>query len=155
MSETFVRWAAVASVFLAAVLSLAPVLRAQDPVRTSIEAANRKFVVAFGKADAAGVAALYTADAQAFPPNEAVLKGRPAIEAMWKGAMDAGITSITLTTTEVESQGGLAFEIGTYEMKLKDGKVADHGKFLVAWKKVSGAWQLHRDIWNSSMPAPK
>lgn len=128
---------------------------AQDPAKAAIDAATRKFVAAFNKGDAAGVAATYSPDANAFPPHEAIVKGRAAIQKMWQGAIDSGITSISFGSTEVESAGNIAYESGTYEMKLKDGKVADRGKYCVVWKKVNGQWMLHRDIWSTDMPAPK
>ena len=130
-------------------------VRAQDAARTAIDAANKKFVAAFNKKDAAGVAATYSPDANAFPPNAPIIKGRAEIQKMWQGVIDGGITSIALATTEVESGGNIAYESGTYEMKLKDGKVADKGKYCVVWKKVNGQWMLHRDIWSTDMPAPK
>jgi ketosteroid isomerase-like protein len=54
----------------------------------------------------------------------------------------------------VHAQRPLAFEVGTYAMKLKDGTVADRGKYVVVWLKEDGKWKLHRDIWNTSLPAP-
>ena len=33
-----------------------------------------------------------------------------------------------------------------------EGNVADHGKFMVVWKRVGDEWKLHRDIWNTSTP---
>jgi ketosteroid isomerase-like protein len=128
---------------------------AQDPATAAIGAANKKFVAAFNKKDAAGVAATYSADANAFPPNAALIKGRAAIQKMWQDVIDSGIASVALATTEVESGGNIAYESGTYEMRLKDGKVADKGKYCVVWKKVNGQWMLHRDIWSTDMPAPK
>jgi hypothetical protein len=32
--------------------------------------------------------------------------------------------------------------------------VLDEGKYIVIWKQVEGQWKLHRDILNSSRPAP-
>jgi uncharacterized protein (TIGR02246 family) len=133
-----------------------PVLaRAQDPARAAIEAANQKFVAAFNKQDATGVAAAYSPDANAFPPNSPIVKGRPAIQKMWQDVITSGITSIAIATTEVESAGTIAYEAGTYELKTKDGKVADKGKYCVVWKKLNGQWMLHRDIWSTDMPAAK
>ena len=54
-----------------------------------------------------------------------------------------------------ESQGNLAYEVGTYAMKTKDGKVADRGKYCVVWKRVNGRWLLHRDIWSTNLPEAK
>lgn len=130
-------------------------LRAQDPARAAIEASNTKFVAAFAKQDAAGVAAAYSPDANAFPPNAAIIKGRAGIQKMWQDVINSGIANVSLVTTEVESAGNIAYESGTYEMRTKDGKVADRGKYCVVWKKINGQWMLHRDIWSTDMPAGK
>jgi uncharacterized protein (TIGR02246 family) len=140
---------------VAMVVGASLTLHAQDPARAAIEASNKKFVSAFAKQDAAGVAAAYSPDANAFPPNAAIIKGRAGIQKMWQDVINSGIASVSLTTTEVESAGNLAFESGAYEMKAKDGKVADRGKYCVVWKKVNGQWMLHRDIWSTDMPAGK
>jgi ketosteroid isomerase-like protein len=136
-------------------LAVAPTAPAQDAARSAIDAANKKFIAAFNKKDAAGVVATYSPDANAFPPNAPILKGRAAIQKMWQDVINSGITSISLVTTEVESGGNIAYESGTYEMKTQDGKVADKGKYCVVWKNVNGQWMLHRDIWSTDMPAPK
>lgn len=129
-------------------------LGAQDGgARAAIEAGNKRFVAALAKQDLAGLAALYTPTGEAYPPNGNVVRGRAEIQKMWKSVVDSGIASATLTTTEVESSGDLAYESGTYEMKLKDGTVADRGKYVVVWKRTGGTWLLHRDIWNTSQPA--
>jgi uncharacterized protein (TIGR02246 family) len=52
--------------------------------RAAIEAVNAKWVDFFNKGDFAGVASLYTEDATAFPPGSGMVKGRAAIEAMWR-----------------------------------------------------------------------
>ena len=141
---------------MAAMCMGAAAASAQDAaVRSAIEAGNKKFSAAVTTGDAAALAALYTTDAQAFPPNADVVKGRAAIQAMWKGVLDSGVTGAELATTEVEAQGPFASEVGTYVIKLKDDTVADRGKYVVVWKKVAGQWLLHRDIWNTSQPAPK
>lgn len=59
-------------------------LRAQDTARAAIEAGNKRFVAAFAKKDAAGVAAAYSPDANAFPPNAPIVKGRAGIQKMWQ-----------------------------------------------------------------------
>ena len=140
---------------VATVVGAGLTLRAQDPARAAIEAANKKFVAAFAKGDAAGVAAAYSADANAFPPNAPIIKGRAGIQKMWQDVINSGIASVSLATTEVESAGNIAYESGTYEMKTKDGKVADRGKYCVVWKKANGQWMLHRDIWSTDLPAGK
>jgi len=124
-------------------------------VRAAIETVNKKFIDGAVKRDAALIASAYTEDAEAFPPNSDVVKGRPALQKLWQSVLDSGIAAFVLKTTEVESQGSLAYEVGTYEMKTKDGTVADRGKYCVVWKKVNGQWLLHRDIWSTSVPEQK
>ena len=139
--------------WVAAVVLLAGAAHAQD-TRAAIEAANKGFIAAYAKQDAAGVAGFYSTTAEAFPPGADVVKGRDAIQKMWQGVMDSGIAAGELKTTEVHAEGNFAYEVGTYVMKLKDGKVADRGKYIVVWLKEGGQWKLHRDIWNTTMPPP-
>ena len=139
---------------LAAVMALSAGASFAQETRAAIEAVNKEFVAAFAKHDANAVAGFYTANGEVLPPNAAAIRGRAGIAKMWQGVFDAGIATADLKTTEVHAQGPLAFEIGTYAMKLKDGTVADRGKYLVVWQKEDGKWKLHRDIWNTSLPAP-
>lgn len=129
--------------------------RGPADARAAIEAANKQFLAAFATGDTAHLAAMYTADAQAFPPNGDITRGRDAIRKLWQGVVDAGIKSATLTTLEVEAQGDTAHEVGTYTMSVEGGKQVDTGKYIVIWKREQGQWKLHRDIWNSSVPAKK
>jgi uncharacterized protein (TIGR02246 family) len=124
----------------------------QSATRTAIEAANQKFVELFKKGDAAGLAAFYTPDAEALPPNDAPVQGREAIQKMWQSVLDGGSAAVTLTTREVEGGGDFAWEGGTYELFDKAGASLDRGKYIVVWKRAQGRWLLHRDIWNSSNP---
>jgi ketosteroid isomerase-like protein len=123
--------------------------------KAAIEAANAKFSADFAKGDAAAVAAHYTATAQAFPPNGEIARGREAIQKVWKGAMDAGVKAVKLVTLEAEAHGDTAYEVGTYVLTGEGGKQLDNGKYVVVWKREGGQWKIHRDIWNTSMPAAK
>lgn len=124
-------------------------------VRAAIEKGNKKFVDGAAKGDAALIASAYTPDAEALPANAEAVKGKAAIQKMWQSVLESGINAFELTTSEVESSGNLAYEVGSYVMKMKDGSVADRGKYCVVWKRVNGEWLLHRDIWTTSMPAKK
>lgn len=125
-------------------------------VRAAIEAADKKFVAALSQGDAAGVAALYTADARLLPPNSEMMKGKEAIQSFWQGGIDMGIKGGTLETVEVEVREDMACEIGKYTLTIQvaDGQtVTDTGKYLVVWKNQDGSWKLDMDIWNTSIPA--
>ena len=146
------RSGAICGIVLAASVAAAS---AQSNVRATIEATNTKFGAALAAGKPADLAALYTTDAMAFPPGSDIVRGRDAIQKMWQGVIDSGVKSAELTTTEVDSQGTVAHEVGNYAMKDGAGKVLDRGKYVVIWKRDGAAWRIHRDIWNSSMPAPR
>ena len=74
--------------------------------KAAIDAANAKWMDFFNKGDFDGVASLYTADATAFPPGSAMVKGRAAIGAMWKGMADQA-TDPKVTTVDVKRLGRL------------------------------------------------
>lgn len=138
---------------LAAVAIAAAPVQAQE-TKAALDALNKGFVAAFAKHDANGVASFYSSTAEAFPPNSDIVKGKVAIAKMWQGVIDSGVATAELTTSEVHAEGNMAYEVGTYAMKATDGKVLDHGKYCVVWLKENGQWKLHRDIWNTNMPAP-
>ncbi len=121
-------------------------------VRDKVLAGNQKFMAAFSQQNAAGVAKLYTKAGQLLPPGRDAVAGRPAIQAFWQGAMDAGLAQAQLETIEVEACRQTAIELGKYTLLTSSGQIADTGKYLVIWKREAGAWRLHRDIWNSSQP---
>jgi len=50
--------------------------------KAQIETINAKWMELFNKGDFAGIAELYTADAVAFPPGAAMVRGKAAIGAM-------------------------------------------------------------------------
>jgi uncharacterized protein (TIGR02246 family) len=138
------------------ILLVAGSVAAQTPgPRAAIEAANARFSADFAKGDATAVAAHYTVAGQVFPPNGEVVRGREAIAKFWKGVMDSGVKGVKLTVIEAEAHGGTAHEVGTYVLTGEGGQTLDTGKYIVVWKRDGGQWKLHRDIWNTSMPATK
>ena len=117
--------------------------------KAEIEAANAKWMAFFNKGDFDGVASLYTADATAFPPGSAMVKGRAAVGAMWKGMADQ-VTDPKVTTIDVKRLGpAAAREIGTFSLKTKSSPPKEvTGKYVVVWEKVGRDWKLANDIWN-------
>src|ERR1700758_5702523 len=79
---------------------VAPVFAQQ----AEIEAVNAKWIDFFNKGDFAGVASLYAEDAAAFPPGSGMVKGRAAIEALWKN-MAEQVSDPKLTTLDVKPLG--------------------------------------------------
>jgi len=91
------------------------------------------------------------------PPDATRVAGREAIAALWKSWIDDGLKNLTLKTTEVESQGDLAYEIGEFSLQVpgEDGSMTTApGNYVVVWKRgADGAWWLKVDTWNDA-PAP-
>src|ERR1700739_3088967 len=132
-----------------AVISLLGLAVPAAAQKAEIEAANAKWMEFFNKGDFDGVASLYTADATAFPPGSAMVKGRAAIGAMWKG-MAEQVTDPKVTTIDVKRLGpAAAREIGTFSLKTKSSPPKEvAGKYVVVWEKVGKDWKLAADIWN-------
>jgi uncharacterized protein (TIGR02246 family) len=132
-----------------AIAFLAGLIAPAAAQKAEIEAANGKWVAFFNKGDFDGIASLYTADAIAFPPGSAMVKGRAAIGAMWKG-MAEQMTDPNVTTLDVKRLGpSAAREIGTFSLKTKGAAPKEvTGKYVVIWQKVGKDWKLASDIWN-------
>ena len=117
--------------------------------KAEIEAVNAKWIELFNKGDFAGVASLYTEDAIAFPPGAAMVKGRAALELMWK-VMAEKVSDPKVTTLDVKPLGSSAArEIGTLSLKTKGPTPQEvNGKYVVIWEKIGNEWKLAVDIWN-------
>jgi uncharacterized protein (TIGR02246 family) len=126
--------------------------------RAAIEAANAKFSEAFARGDARALAAMYTSDAIAFPPDSEMIRGNEAIGEFWKATRDGGVQSAALTTDDVGRSGDVAYEVGRVSLTIQPaGKelTTAVAKYVVVWRRqTDGSWKLHRDIWNS-LPAKK
>jgi ketosteroid isomerase-like protein len=120
--------------------------------RAQIDRTNAAFSEAFRRGDGAGLGAVYTVDAQILPPNAEIRRGKLDIQAFWQGALDMGIAGAELETIEFEEADDTAWEVGKFNLKAKEGRVLDAGKYIVIWKRENGVWKWHRDIWNSSRP---
>ncbi len=122
-------------------------------MKAEIEKVNRSFEIAMNEANADGLAAVYTQDGQALPPNAPIFSGVENIKGFWQGAIDMGVASVKLESVELDVVADTAIEIGAFELKAADGGVIDRGKYIVVWKQENGQYKWHRDIWNSSNPA--
>jgi len=121
-------------------------------VRGEIDRANRMFVEAYNRGDAAGAVAVYTEDATILPPGSPRVRGRDGIRAFWQAAMDSGVRAVDLRTDDLEVSGDMAREIGTATLTV--ATEAGHeetmtAKFVVVWKRQGGDWRWHTDIWNT------
>ncbi|MDQ3138826.1 MAG: DUF4440 domain-containing protein [Gemmatimonadota bacterium] len=126
----------------------------------AVRAADSSFATAVGAGDAAGVAAVYTADARLMPPNAATIEGREGIQKFWGGFLAAYQLRIDLSADEVEGRGDLAYMRGHFRLdgtsKAKDGApIHDQGKYLeILRRQPDGTWRYAVDMYSSDLPAP-
>ena len=123
---------------------------AGSKIRNAIEAANVRFVEALGKGEAAKVADMYAEGARLLPPNSPMAQGKQSIQEFWQSLINTG-AKLSLSTSDVEAHGNVAYEVGTYEL-IFPGNKRDAGKYVVVWKRQKGDWKLAVDTWNSNMP---
>jgi len=127
--------------------------------KAEIEAVNAKWAEAVANQDAEALAALYTENAWALPPNHEAVRGREGVRDFMEGLFDMGFQEVSLVTREIMGHGNMAHEVGTFTATIAmgdDGTIEDKGKYLVIWHKgQDGQWRLHRDIWNSNTPLPE
>ena len=123
-----------------------------ETAKSEIEAANNEFKAFIASADSVGLSNLYTQDTKVMMTGAPAISGRENVQSIFSGIMNSGITSANLKTIEVWGTEDLITEEGEYTLYAGDD-IADQGKYIVLWKNVDGNWKLHRDIFNSDIPA--
>jgi ketosteroid isomerase-like protein len=109
---------------------------------------------AFNTRDAATIAGLSSADGALLPPNGRAIIGRDAIYAYWKDLLADSSTRVEVVNLETVIEGDLGYKAGRFELvDTESSSAVDQGKYIQIWKRSpQGFWELHRDMWNSSLP---
>lgn len=125
-------------------------------LKDEIQSAQNAMATAFSDGDGARAAALYTEDTCLMADGMPNFHGREAVAGFFSGAIANGIVSARFTTQEVEGGNDDALEIGRYELfaGLPNGErqCVEDGRYFIAWRKVDGAWRIHRDMFNRAKP---
>ena len=118
--------------------------------RAAMQNAADAWAAAFNKGDAAAVTAKYAEDAYVLPDHGLMVRGRAAIEALWRTEMQQ-IGDVAINVIDVLPLGAnAAREIGTYTLTVKGSPPqAASGKYTVVWQKIGGKWLIATDIWNT------
>jgi len=129
---------------------------APPDTRAVDEAAIRNVDAAWLKAvaskDAAQATSFYADNASLFAPGAPLATGKDAIQKAWTEMMSVPGFSLTFTPSSVTvSKGGdLAYELGDYELTMKDKKgkpQTSRGKYVVVWgKQADGTWKALADV---------
>jgi uncharacterized protein (TIGR02246 family) len=118
-----------------------------DGMRTAIAAQSKAFMDAMARADAGAVAQVFTADAKLMVSGvDGEIGGRDAIEAFWQSALNGGLKELRLTTVELDGEGPMRVESGTYQALGAGSSELGRGRYLLIWKKEGGAWKILRDV---------
>lgn len=92
------------------------------------------------------------------PPNSPPVVGKEQIRARNKAVLDQFSFDMGITNEEVRVAGDWAYARGTYTATLtpKQGgeAVFIDGKYMtILERQADGSWKIHRDIFNSNVPA--
>jgi ketosteroid isomerase-like protein len=124
-----------------------------DSAKAAIAASNATYGTCFTTGDSVAFVSHYTSDACINPSNMPKMCGPQAINSFFVGGHKMGIRDVKLTTAEVMGGKDAVVETGTYEILGDKGVSFDKGKFIVVWKEENGKWKMHRDMWNTDLPA--
>jgi uncharacterized protein (TIGR02246 family) len=125
-------------------------VHADEDIYNEIDAGNQAFAAAIIAGDAGSAAAGYTDDAYVLAPGAATVRGREEIRAFWQGMIESGVKNVQIGTAEVASSGDIAYAVGTLAVTGADDTTG-HARYVLVFKRVSGEWRLHLDIWTPSM----
>lgn len=126
----------------------------EETDKAAIAAQAAAFSAAYVAGDIEGIMAVYTQDARIAPINGRIISDRAAIRQLWAGAIASPSKAISHTTEpdELVINGDIATDIGYYygESRVSGGKRTSFGgAYVIVWKKVSGVWLMHLDMWNT------
>src|SRR6516225_2187293 len=107
-----------------------------------------QLTAAFNAKDAAKLGSLYTQTATLMPPNEALVKGRPAIQAWFQPKLQR-IRQIQIFPIRSCTLGEEGFQVGTFSAIAEDDPSPRSFKYALIVKRVDRRWQIDCDIWNS------
>ena len=97
----------------------------------------------------------YSDDASAFPFNAPIATGKEQIRQLWSALMAKPGFSLSFAPTKIDvaKSNDLAYEAGTFELKMNDAQnnpTTTNGKYVVCWKKsAKGEWKVQFDIFNT------
>ena len=117
---------------------------------------NRLFEEAVRAQDPDRIAALYSGNAIALPPDGPVVRGQDGVRQLWTTIIkDMGLRDVTLKTIDLDVQDDSACEVGQATLTLDPPggqRTTVNVKYVVIWQRFGSQWRLHRDIWNA-LPA--
>lgn len=100
----------------------------------------------------------YADDLISMPPHFKEISGKQNVVAFHNNPQGAKTVSFTISTSEINGNGDLAYARGAWVFKgtMNDSiEINDNGKFLLILKKqADSSWKTFRETWNSDLPMP-
>jgi uncharacterized protein (TIGR02246 family) len=127
----------------------------QQDVRQEVEAFVAKYLDAYNRKDAAGVASLYAENGVLVPPGPMVT-GKPNIEKAWRAVFDAGRTGLRYEIREVHPEGDVVWSIGQFTvMSPEQGGILQErrGNFVNIYQKEGNDLKFRVHAFNF-LPSP-
>ncbi|MGA7292428.1 MAG: nuclear transport factor 2 family protein [Terriglobales bacterium] len=154
-SHSSLRLSVVPAVFSGALsLGVAQISR-QSADQNEIRKADTAWSHAAETKDLDKFVSFYADDASAFPFNAPVAIGKEQIRQLWSRLMSKPGFGLSFQPTKIEvsKSGDMAYETGTFELKLngpQGNATRIPGKYVVAWKKQPNReWKAVADIFNT------
>lgn len=124
-----------------------------ESLEAAVKSGNAAWNDAFNRGDAAGVAQLYTSDAQVLPPNKTPAKGTEAIRDFFKGLIEGGYSDHEIETLEVREAGDLGFQTGRWRAlaPATDGGERPKAEGLIVTiheRQKDGTWKIRVHTFN-------
>jgi ketosteroid isomerase-like protein len=113
-------------------------------IRDELDVINEAFSRAYSAGDAETVVDFYTDDARLLVGGQPIIRGRAAIEGLFRDAFKDGGATTTFETGEVLAAGGLVVDVGRFVTPTGTGKYVvvyqrgPDGKLRIAVDAASG-----------------
>ena len=119
----------------------------RQDARQAVEAFITKYLDAYNKKDAAGVAALYAEGGLLVPPGP-ITTGKQNIEKAWQAVFDTGRTGLRYDIQEVQAEGNFVWSVGQFTVMAPDesGKLQERqGNFanIYQWEGDGLKFRVH------------
>ena len=130
---------AIAAAVIVVKAASAPTAAAADGERLAAT-----FAAAYNSRDARQVAALYTEDAELIPPDGALVKGRAAIEGVFRAQLRI-LRVVDVTSLHAQFSGPIGFDTGRISISTQtanQGSDTVAGNYVTIYRLIGGQWKI-------------
>ena len=148
MHKTLWRLTLLAGLIFSGLLACARV-PAANPERVALEGAIHRWTTAVNARDVATLTTTMTEDVQLLDDLATVTGREAAVQALREFVTQGRLAA---TSREITISNDIAWHVAGLAQIQKNGDVQARGQALEIWKRVKGAWQLHRRMTAGATP---